>query len=100
MATRVRARGGRIVGGTQVEQVENTGTAVEIAGRRFDAAVVATGARLNALLWPFGVRRLVQAGRGYSFTVKVDQLPRGPVYFPTQRGWRAHRSAIVCASPG
>jgi D-amino-acid dehydrogenase len=58
---------------------------VTVAGERFDAVVVATGARLNELGRRYGVRRIVQAGRGYSFTVKVDQLPRGPVYFPKQR---------------
>ena len=27
----------------------------------------------------------VQAGRGYSFTVDGDCLPKGPLYFPEQR---------------
>lgn len=85
LAAQVLARGGHIIAGTDVREVVDAGTGVEVAGRRFDAVVVATGARLNALLRPYGVKRLVQAGRGYSFTVKVDHLPRGPVYFPTQR---------------
>lgn len=85
LAAQVVSRGGRIETGIEVESVRDTGDGVAVAGQWFDTAVVATGARLNKLLRPFGVRRLVQAGRGYSFTVKVDHLPRGPVYFPTQR---------------
>jgi D-amino-acid dehydrogenase len=87
LADKVRSRGGRIVTGTAVTEIDhyNGGAGVTVAGEAFDAVVVASGARLNDLLRPFGVKRLVQAGRGYSFTVKVDHLPRGPVYFPTQR---------------
>ncbi|MEE2035454.1 NAD(P)/FAD-dependent oxidoreductase, partial [Rhodococcus chondri] len=47
--------------------------------------VVATGAWLNALAHPFRVRTRVQAGRGYSFSVRPDELPKNPVYFPVQR---------------
>ncbi|WP_322753947.1 NAD(P)/FAD-dependent oxidoreductase [Frankia sp. Cas3] len=52
---------------------------------RFDAVVVACGAWLTDLVRPFGVRTLVQAGRGYSFSVTARDLPRGPLYFPTHR---------------
>jgi D-amino-acid dehydrogenase len=31
------------------------------------------------------VRIPVQAGRGYSFSVPVERMPRGPLYFPVQR---------------
>ncbi|MDP9823743.1 D-amino-acid dehydrogenase [Nocardioides massiliensis] len=54
----------------------------------FDAVVLATGTWLGALAREFGVRALVQAGRGYSFSVALDQPDRelpGPVYLPTQR---------------
>lgn len=51
----------------------------------YDAVVVATGTWLTDLVAPFGVRALVQAGRGYSFSVPVAEEMRGPVYFPTQR---------------
>ncbi|OBF13628.1 FAD-dependent oxidoreductase [Mycobacterium sp. ACS4331] len=85
LADQVLARGGDIVVGADIAEVRDTGSTVVVGDRQFDAVVVATGARLNRLLKPFGVRRLVQAGRGYSFTVKVDHLPHGPVYFPTQR---------------
>ncbi len=81
----VRARGGEIVVGVTVPSVVPDDSGVGIGGRRFDAAVIATGAVLNELARPFGVRRLVQAGRGYSFSVPVEEEPRGPVYLPTQR---------------
>lgn len=50
-----------------------------------DVVVLATGARLGDLARGVGVRRVVQAGRGYSFTVPVSDLPRGPYYLPAQR---------------
>lgn len=53
--------------------------------RRFDAVVLATGAWLGRHARKFGVRSLVQAGRGYSFSVPVEHVPSGPVYFPGQR---------------
>ena len=85
VAASVRSRGGRIVAGTEVGEIGLDGPDAVVAGERYDAVVLATGARLNRLARAVGVRRIVQAGRGYSFTVKVDDLPRGPVYFPTQR---------------
>ncbi|WP_420113478.1 NAD(P)/FAD-dependent oxidoreductase [Pseudactinotalea sp.] len=50
-----------------------------------DVVVLATGAWLGRLARSFGVRMVVQAGRGYSFTVPVDPMPRVPLYFPIQR---------------
>lgn len=50
-----------------------------------DVVVLATGAWLGRLARPFGVRMVVQAGRGYSFTVPVDPMPTVPLYFPIQR---------------
>lgn len=85
VADAVIARGGTILRDTAVDHIDASASGVRIAGRPYDAVVVATGARINKLVRPYGVKRLVQAGRGYSFTVKVDNLPRGPVYFPTQR---------------
>ncbi len=85
IATSVRERGGVIRTGVDVDDVVSGRDGVRVAGERYDAAVLATGARLNQLARDFGVKRLVQAGRGYSFTVKIDELPLGPVYFPTQR---------------
>jgi len=54
-------------------------------GHRFDAVVIATGAHLAELAREHGMRQVVQAGRGYSFTVAGERVPTGPVYFPTQR---------------
>jgi len=85
VADSVLARGGAIRAEVDVDEVVTTPTGVRIAGEEYDAVVLATGARLNRLAKRFGVRRIVQAGRGYSFTIKVDEVPRGPVYFPTQR---------------
>lgn len=85
IAEAVRERGGRIVAGTEVRDLDSSGSGVRVAGERYDAVVLATGAWLNRLGRAVGVRRIVQAGRGYSFTVPIEQVPRGPVYFPTQR---------------
>ncbi len=46
---------------------------------------MATGAWLGDLARQFGVRTVVQAGRGYSFSVPIAHVPAGPVYFPAQR---------------
>lgn len=85
IADSVRARGGVIREDVHVSDVRHTAQGVVVGDASYDAAVLATGARLNDLGRRHGVRRIVQAGRGYSFTVKIDTLPRGPVYFPTQR---------------
>ena len=34
---------------------------------------------------PLGVRTMVQAGRGYSFSVATDQPAEFPIYFPARR---------------
>jgi len=85
LAESVRDRGGEIRDQANVDQVVPTGSGAVVAGEEYDAVVIATGARLNMLARDFGVRRIVQAGRGYSFTVKIDDVPKGPVYFPKQR---------------
>lgn len=85
VAEAVVRRGGTVRAPAQIDSVRSTGTGVRVGPDEYDAVVLATGARLNELAADFGVRRIVQAGRGYSFTVKVDELPRGPVYFPKQR---------------
>ncbi|QGH68718.1 FAD-binding oxidoreductase [Pseudactinotalea sp. HY158] len=59
---------------------------------RADLAVVAAGVHSGALLRPHGVRRLVQAGRGYSFTVPVDPMPTMPLYF--------HAARVACTPLG
>src|SRR5690606_11050658 len=52
---------------------------------RGDAVVLATGAWLPKLAAPLGVRTRVQAGRGYSFTVKTDEPVETPIYLPARR---------------
>lgn len=78
-------RGVRIVEGRAVERVAPAGGAVEVDGLPYDAVVLATGAWLGDLARDFGVRTVVQAGRGYSFSVPVERVPQGPVYLPAQR---------------
>lgn len=90
LADSVRARGGSLITGTRVVDVRDEATAVRVetadgAHDRYDAVVLATGTWLGDLARRFGVRTVVQAGRGYSFSVPIEHLPAGPVYFPTQR---------------
>ncbi len=89
LAASVRARGGVIRERTAVTGIRPDGGGVLVShsggGDRYDAAVLATGAWLGALARPLGVRTRVQSGRGYSFSMPVGQLPRGPVYFPAAR---------------
>jgi D-amino-acid dehydrogenase len=90
LADSVRARGGQIISGVDVHDIVD-----EIRGVRlvtgdgetdpFDAVVMATGAWLGDLARQYGVRTVVQAGRGYSFSVPMAHVPAGPVYFPAQR---------------
>lgn len=90
LATAVRERGAQIVTGFEVVDVRDTGPGVEVIPASgdpigADAAVIATGAWLGTLARRFGVKQLVQAGRGYSFSVKPEVIPSHPIYFPTQR---------------
>ncbi|SEE21221.1 NAD(P)/FAD-dependent oxidoreductase [Jiangella alba] len=89
LADAVVARGGKLLEGVAVDGVRDLGGEVVVdsgSGEvRADAVVLATGARLGELARPFGVRRVVQAGRGYSFSVPLDHVPAGPVYFPDVR---------------
>jgi D-amino-acid dehydrogenase len=90
LADSVKERGGKVVDGATVTGVRDTGHGVVIGTSQgsveeFDAVVLATGAWLGQLARQFGVRKVVQAGRGYSFSVEVDHVPNGPVYFPAER---------------
>jgi len=90
LALAVRDRGGDVVEGVDVTDLhhERCGVAVVTSSggrQRHDAVVIATGAWLGDLAGRFGVRLPVQAGRGYSFSVPVEQMPSGPLYFPRQR---------------
>jgi D-amino-acid dehydrogenase len=86
----VRTRGGEVVEGIGVADLEHTSNGIIVVTttgerQRHDAVVVATGAELGRLAGRFGVRQPVQAGRGYSFSVPTEHMPRGPLYFPAQR---------------
>ncbi|MDI6908573.1 FAD-dependent oxidoreductase [Nocardioides sp.] len=81
----VRNRGARFELQRIVERVDANSAGVSIDGESYDAAVVAAGAWAGPLLRRFGVRRLVQSGRGYSFSVSCRSTPRGPIYLPSQR---------------
>lgn len=90
LAESVRSRGGTIIDGVTVTDVKDLGGKVSVATAEsgphtFDAVVLATGAWLGDLARRFGVRTLVQAGRGYSFSVPIEHVPSGPVYLPSQR---------------
>jgi D-amino-acid dehydrogenase len=90
LAGAVSDRYGDIVEGAAVRDVTPHADSVvltDVAGRTtsFDAVVLATGAWLGQLGRPLGIRRPVQAGRGYSFSVPAETMPSGPVYFPGQR---------------
>lgn len=88
LAEAVQERGGEVVLAS-VDGVESQGPGVVVRTSdgpvTADAVVVAAGAWLSTLVRPHGVRAFVQAGRGYSFAVRPESQPRGPVYFPTQR---------------
>ncbi|WP_349897296.1 NAD(P)/FAD-dependent oxidoreductase [Parafrigoribacterium soli] len=87
----VVARGARIESAASVTSVTpqpGGGVVVGIDGGetvQADVAVLATGAWLPKLARAFGVRTLIQAGRGYSFSVPTEQPTKHPVYFPVQR---------------
>lgn len=85
----VEQRGGRVVAGAAVRATRREGAGVAVvAGAQTltaDAVVLAAGAWLPQLARDHGVRIAMQAGRGYSFVVTTDPLPRGPIYFPVAR---------------
>lgn len=92
VADAVRRRGGVLRTDAEVVHVDRgrdgDRPAVILAeGERIEAdqVVLATGAWLPRLAREFGVRTLVQAGRGYSFSVATDEPAAHPVYLPNER---------------
>ncbi|GAA0712294.1 FAD-dependent oxidoreductase [Dactylosporangium roseum] len=90
LADAVRARGASLVTGADVVDIRDDGTGTRVvtaagSADRYDAVVLATGTWLGTLARRFGVRTVVQAGRGYSFSIAIEHVPAGPVYFPAQR---------------
>jgi D-amino-acid dehydrogenase len=89
LAENVRARGARILEQVPVTSLAGRGTrvAVQTGGDELsaDAVILASGAWLNRLAAPHGVRVPVHAGRGYSFTVPAAPPPTQPIHFPAGR---------------
>ncbi|MGJ8720949.1 MAG: NAD(P)/FAD-dependent oxidoreductase [Salinibacterium amurskyense] len=91
LAASVRARGATIVEGakaTGIRDLGAAGVAVDIEGQNAvlsNEVVIATGTWLGDLARQFGVRQVVQSGRGYSFSVKPPVIPTHPIYLPAQR---------------
>jgi D-amino-acid dehydrogenase len=76
---------GKVVTGVTQHAAEVTVTFGDGSTVKGDTAVIATGSWLDRLARAHGVRKLIQAGRGYSFTVYPDEAPRHPIYLPAQR---------------
>lgn len=90
LAGAVRDRGGEIHEDVAVTGLTDHGTGVGAHTNsgtylRADAAVLATGAWLTQLARPFGVRRPVYAGRGYSFSLQPAPAPSHPIYLPASK---------------
>ena len=90
LADAVVSGGGKLREGSPVQRIRELGNNVLVESgphqvERFDAVVLATGAVLGQLARNLGVRRTVQAGRGYSFSVDTQHQPGGPLYFPAER---------------
>ncbi|MFW5473226.1 NAD(P)/FAD-dependent oxidoreductase [Knoellia sp. CPCC 206450] len=90
LADAVVARGAEIATGQRVTDVTQRGPEVRVTlengeSLAADSVVLANGSWVGRLARAHGIRKVVQAGRGYSFTVHPEQVPTGPVYFPTQR---------------
>ncbi|MEJ7634805.1 FAD-dependent oxidoreductase [Aeromicrobium sp.] len=90
LADAVRSRGGEIRTDVDVRDLKTTsrGVNLQVFGGPpldADAVVIATGAWLGRLARQVGVTTIVQAGRGYSFTVQPARMPLAPIYFPAQR---------------
>jgi D-amino-acid dehydrogenase len=90
LAESVVARGGQLRVGAEVRGLRAGSRGVEVLLgspprlERYDAVVVCTGAWLSALVQRHGVRVPVRAGRGYSFTARLDRPVEDPVYLPDQ----------------
>lgn len=90
LADALLAEGVKITEGIEIVDIEDRGrytvlSDTEGCKRRYDAVVIATGAQLSRLGRAFGVRQIVQSGRGYSFSVGGPLVPKVPIYLPVQR---------------
>lgn len=89
IADSFESRGGTITTGVEVTKVTSTRKpAVQLSTGEWkpaDVVVVATGAWMPDLARELGVTTMVQAGRGYSFSVETEKTPECPVYLPEQK---------------
>lgn len=89
LARSLQSQGGRLLEYNEALEVLSHARMAEVRLQdqtlEAEAVVLATGSSLSRLARGFGVRRYVQSGRGYSFTVSPEQLPDSPIYFPEQR---------------
>jgi D-amino-acid dehydrogenase len=89
LATSVLARGGKVELGTSVLGIDSLSAGVRIQTSRpeidVDVAVIANGAWLGELGRRAGIRLRVASGRGYSFTVRSDEVLESPLYLPHVR---------------
>ena len=90
LAEAVRSRGAEIRTDLDVRDIRESADGVRLevadgAPLTADAVVIATGTWLGSLARDVGVKTIVQAGRGYSFTVQPEHMPVAPMYFPAQR---------------
>ena len=85
LADSVTARGGKILLELTVHSVGTGAVVTDDGPIKTDAIVLATGAELTGLARPLGVRVPMRAGRGYSFTVPLDEPAPAPIYLPRAR---------------
>jgi D-amino-acid dehydrogenase len=89
LAASVTGRGGQIIPRTHVSAVisKTGGVQIDFTGgtAAFDVCVLANGAWITELASAAGVRVPVQAGRGYSFTVRTPGPLIRPLYLPAMR---------------
>jgi D-amino-acid dehydrogenase len=89
LAASVTGRGGQLSTGARVTQVASRagGVRLHAAGTSsdYDVCVLASGAWMNELARPTGIRTPVLAGRGYSFIVQTPQPLTRPLYLPRLR---------------
>lgn len=89
LAESFEKRGGTIRTGVEVTGVTHTGRPVVAlgTGERIvtDKVVIANGAWLPELARELGVKTVVQAGRGYSFSVATEDPAEYCIYLPSQR---------------
>lgn len=89
LARSVEQRGGEIRTGVEVTRVAAGDRPAVLLrdGSRHEAdkVVIATGAWLPALTRDYGVKTIVQAGRGYSFSVATEHPAEHSLYLPHHR---------------